>query len=137
MKKHKGSIVEDIIFPLLCIVGICVFVIAILNVVSLAIFKADVKGVARDYILQMETEGYLTSAGATTLRQEFTDYGVTDIDLTGTTMSQVEYGQDIYLQIRYDIPVQVLNSSSEGILGFFFEGAQVSDVIRMKSTAKY
>lgn len=52
-------------------------------------------------MLTMETMGYLDPANQTTLVQELSDLQVTDIDLTGSTMSDAEYGNAVYLQISW------------------------------------
>ena len=55
--------------------------------------------IARNYILRMETAGYLTQADEGRLREELAQNGITDIDLTGTTKEQMVYGSEITLRI--------------------------------------
>ena len=47
----------------------------------------------------METEGYLKPEDEQALIMELTGYGLYDINLTGTTKTEVEYGNRIYLKI--------------------------------------
>lgn len=54
---------------------------------------------AREYLLIMETEGYLKPEDAVSLVAELNSYGLTSVSLSGTTMSEVDYGERIYLKI--------------------------------------
>lgn len=51
----------------------------------------------REYLLKMETKGYLTVADRTDLIYDLGTEGLTEVDLTGTTLSQVPYGSTICL----------------------------------------
>lgn len=55
--------------------------------------------VAREYTLIMETEGYLKPADQAKLIEELEGYGLYNISLSGTTTSEVSYGDRIYLKI--------------------------------------
>ena len=61
--------------------------------------KTEISQLARKYILRMETVGYLTTEDNTSLCQELSAAGVTEINLSGTTQSEVSYGVPITLQI--------------------------------------
>ena len=56
--------------------------------------------VAREYTLIMETEGFLKPSDQASLIAELEEYGMYDISLAGTTMSEVDYGNRIYLCIK-------------------------------------
>lgn len=62
--------------------------------------KAEVSQIARKYILRMETVGMLTDAQGAALRKELEEAGISQIELNGTTMWQVNYGDPIILQIK-------------------------------------
>ena len=53
----------------------------------------------REYLLIMETEGYLKPEDAADLVAELNSYGLTNVSLSGTTMSEVDYGERIYLKL--------------------------------------
>ena len=53
----------------------------------------------REYLLKMETKGYLTAADRTDLIYDLGTEGLTEVDLTGTTLSQVPYGSSICLSV--------------------------------------
>ena len=59
-----------------------------------------VRQVAREYLLIMETEGYLKLEDQEGLISELEGYGLYNISLSGTTTSEVSYGDRIYLSIR-------------------------------------
>ena len=90
----------------------------------------DVKQIARKYMLTMETMGYLDPANQTTLVQELSDLQVTDIDLTGSTMSDAEYGNAVYL------PMEQLNMDGYDMLQFVFQDKSIPIRVRRMSTAK-
>ena len=53
----------------------------------------------REYLLKMETKGYLTAEDRTDLLYDLGTNGLTEIDLSGTTLSQVPYGETICLSV--------------------------------------
>ena len=59
--------------------------------------KARISQTARKYILRMETEGELTEADRIYMIRELEGLGVTELNLSGTTMGRVQYGEPIVL----------------------------------------
>ena len=84
----------------LCMLAMTVVMLFYMGDVSLVNRKAAVSQIARKYILRMETTGELTEADRTALSQELESLGVTELDLSGTTMDRVDYGDTIVLVIR-------------------------------------
>ncbi len=99
MDKRKGN-VGDILSAGICILAMTVVMLAYLNSVQLLQQKSMVGQLARKYILRMETVGCLTAADKTSLCQELEDLGVTEINLEGSTVNAVLYGEAITLKIR-------------------------------------
>lgn len=56
--------------------------------------------VARTYLLQMEADGYLTEENRVQLLTDLGDLDMVGIDLTGTTLSDVGYGNQVRLVIK-------------------------------------
>ncbi len=56
--------------------------------------------IAREYILKMETQGYLSEAMKNNLISDLSDAGFDSINLQGTTMTKAEYGDEIVLMIN-------------------------------------
>lgn len=86
-------------------VGICVLAMVSVMVVfydcmGLLRQKTKVSQVAREYILRMETKGYLLPADASDLQTELVNLHVSDVNLSGSTISAVEYGEQITLHIQ-------------------------------------
>lgn len=91
---------------------------------------------SRKYMLTMETMGYLDAASRTSLMQDLSDLQVTDIDLTGSTMTDAGYGNAVYLQITCKLPIEQLNMDGNDMLRFFFEDGTIPIRVRRMSTAK-
>lgn len=99
MRKQTGS-VADLMTAGICMLAMTVIMLSYMESVSLIHQKAEVSQYARKYILRMETVGYLTTDDRTMLCQELESLGVTEIDLTGTTVSEVPYGTYITLHMK-------------------------------------
>ncbi len=56
--------------------------------------------IAREYILKMETQGYLSEAMKNNLISDLSNVGFDNINLQGTTMTKAEYGDEIVLMIN-------------------------------------
>lgn len=72
----------------------------------------------------------------TSLMQDLSDLQVTDIDLTGSTMTDAGYGNAVYLQITCKLPIEQLNMDGNDMLRFFFEDGTIPIRVRRMSTAK-
>jgi len=99
MKKEKGSI-GDIMSAGICMLAMTALLLSYMDNVWLIHQKTEVSQIARQYILKMETVGYLEEADRIRLGQELDGVGVTELELSGTTMSPVAYGDIITLEIR-------------------------------------
>ena len=60
------------------------------------------------------TEGCLTQEDRQALKDNLAQFGVERLDLTGTTMSQVDYGQRVHLEMKYSVDV-----TTHGITSLF------------------
>ena len=65
--------------------------------------SSNIHHVARSYMLRMEADGYLTPENESSLLSELAALGMEDIDLTGTSLSDVGYGNEVRLRIRGDV----------------------------------
>lgn len=95
---QEGNI-GDLLSVGLCILAMISVTMAFMECAGLVNKKTAISQTAREYILRMETVGYLTTAEEGELVRELMSYGVSEIDLTGTTREQVGYGSEIVLQI--------------------------------------
>ena len=97
-EKNDGSVGD--VMPM-CIFVICIafVMISFADCVRLINVKASVSQVSRQYILKMETYGYLTEGDRDNLIDSLAEAGLTNISLAGTDMSEVGYGNEIKLYI--------------------------------------
>ena len=134
MKKRDGS-VGDIMMSGLVIIAIFILMFAFLSVMQREEMDEKVDQLGRKYILEMEAKGYLQPASRTALTQELLNIGVTDIDLSGTTFSDVGYGNPIYLKISCSIPYEKWSTTGD-LFAFFREDAEYPIHVEKMSTAK-
>lgn len=99
MVRHKGNI-GDIMLTGICMLAMLVLLLSCFESVALLNQKASVGQLARKYILQMETQGYLSGEARAMLSVELEGLGVTEINYEGTTFNEVSYGNPITLVIR-------------------------------------
>lgn len=106
--KDSGS-VGNVMITGIFVLAMTVTMLAFLDDIRLIRQQSEVTQIAREYILRMETEGSLTAEDRAGLVYELGAQGVTEIDLSGTTLSPVAYGDRIVLLIqgklegKYDI----------------------------------
>ena len=132
-KKKKASMIENMLVMMINMVVMCAFLVIIFGAFSGISDKWGMRQTAREYMLIMETEGYLPAADQTALIAELESYGLYNISLSGTTMREVNYGDRIYLKIS--------GTYNENILAFAGGISKVSDhpvtiTINRQTTAK-
>ena len=132
-KKKPASMIENMLVMMINMVVMCAFLVIIFGAFSSISDKWEMRQTAREYMLIMETEGYLPAADQTALIAELESYGLYNISLSGTTMREVNYGDRIYLKIS--------GTYNENILAFAGGISKVSDhpvtiTINRQTTAK-
>lgn len=103
----------DFLTILLTITAMSILVTAYLECTNLLIKKQEVGQISRKYILKMETDGYLTEGTKNALLQELQQAGVRSVDISGTTLAPVTYGDAIVLKIRGTIEGRIVESGNE------------------------
>lgn len=131
--KKDASITENMIVALLGIVITTALLTIIISLFANISDKWSIRQEARETMLVMETEGYLTADEQKRLLSSLEDLGLSNISLDGTTMSEVGYGSDIFLNIKgtYDNKRLVLVGGVSKIVN---KGSEVK--ISLSSTAK-
>lgn len=118
-KKEDGNstLVSGVFTMVISVTAMALISMNVISSVGIMNTKNDINSVMRKYIIMMETYGYLTNEDETELIQELTDIGMTNIDISGTTMNEVEYGEVIYLHVKGDINKRVitLNDINNGV----------------------
>ena len=111
--------IENMLVMMINMVVMCAFLVIIFGAFSGISDKWGMRQTAREYMLIMETEGYLPAADQTALIAELESYGLYNISLSGTTMREVNYGDRIYLKIS--------GTYNENVLAFAGGISRVSD----------
>ena len=132
-KKKPASMIENMLVMMINMVVMCAFLVIIFGAFSGISDKWGMRQTVREYMLIMETEGYLPAADQTALIAELESYGLYNISLSGTTMREVNYGDRIYLKIS--------GTYNETVLAFAGGISRVSDhpvtiTINRQTTAK-
>lgn len=125
--------IENMLVMMINMVVMCAFLVIIFGAFSGISDKWGMRQTAREYMLIMETEGYLPTEDQTALIAELESYGLYNISLSGTTMREVNYGDRIYLKIS--------GTYNENVLAFAGGISRVSDhpvtiTINRQTTAK-
>ena len=94
----------------------------------------DIQQVARTYLLQMETEGYLTEENKGLLLNDLAALDMINIDLTGTSFTDVGYGNQVRLVIRGKVKLKDIKFQS--FAAPMMTGRQADVAINKVSIAK-
>ena len=133
-KKTKGNVM-DLVTIGITILAMTIVVMVYLECMEMMLKKLEVSQVSRKYILKMETEGYLSQENKTMLLTELKDLGLENVDVSGTTLYPVTYGDTITLKIRGGFKRKLLAREEELWNGGFSTSLVPLEEIRM-STAK-
>ncbi|MBO5281692.1 MAG: hypothetical protein J6B43_00980 [Lachnospiraceae bacterium] len=133
--KQKGSVL-DFMTVGLCILALAVVLTAYFACSDLLLRKGQISQIARCYILKMETMGCLTEGEKNNMLAELQAVGLQAIDLTGTTMNPVEYGDCVILQIRGRIQASMWREDHD-LFQSVFTAREVPVEERRMSTAKH
>ncbi len=132
--KSKGNIL-DFVSIMITILAMSILVMAYLECTNLLMKKMEIGQISRKYILKMETDGYLTEQLKGEMLQELSGAGLRGIDLSGTTLQPVTYGDAVFLKIKGSVTGRILGDVNEIWSSGFKEGLFTVEEERM-STAK-
>ncbi len=108
MKRKSSANVMNLVTIGMAILAITIVVMVYLQCTELMLLKLEVSQVSRKYILKMETEGYLTPHNQNELLLELKELGLKNVELTGTTLLPVPYGDTIILRIKGNVQKNML-----------------------------
>lgn len=134
-RKREGSTL-DFLSVCICILAMSIVVTAYFYCSDLLLRKGQVSQVARCYILKMETVGCLTEGDKNRMLAELQNIGLQGIDLTGSTMNPVEYGDSVILHIRGKIQGKMWGENHDLFRSIFTIREVPVEETRM-STAKH
>lgn len=98
-KEKASSVLSDMIPILLAIVLTGMLAVVYASWVSNFEEKEAVNAIVREYLMRMETVGYLNSEDAKLLKQELSAHHVENVSLAGTTLAPVENGGRVILNV--------------------------------------
>ena len=133
-KKESGSVMK--LFPII----LAVVVVAVIGVVFASWMsnldkKDQIDMIAREYILRMESKGYLDTCDEAELYQDLQNVGMQEIRLEGTNRTPVGYGNQITLDIKGSLRIHQYDV--ENIFKVHIGNSLIPVSIRKVSTAKY
>ena len=103
----------DFLTILITILAMSVLIAVFLECTNLMIRKMEISQISRKYILKMETEGYLTEVAKGELILELEEAGLRQIDISGTTLHPVAYGEPICLKVKGNIQGRLVGTGNE------------------------
>ena len=132
-KKRKASVLENTLVMFVNLILVCAFLVIVFGAFSGVSDKWGMRQVAREYMLIMETEGYLNATDQAALKAELESYGLYNISFSGTTTREVDYGERIYLCISGTYDDNIL-SFAGAISKYTTNPSQIT--IKRQTTAK-
>jgi len=121
--------------PIFAIIAVAVMLVFYMGWMGNIARNDEVRQIGREYILAMETEGSLTSSLESSMRSDLSAKGLKNIDLSGTTMSDVGYGNEIFLCVKGDLDVDSFQTT--GFLQMVRGTSNIPIEIKLASTAKH
>ena len=134
LKKKKGNI-HKFGIPVFTMVAVFVLVIMFVSYLGDIDKKDGVDLVAREYLLRMETEGYLNATDEAELYKDLTAKGMKNVSIIGTTRNKVGYGNKITLAITGDLTISGFNVVD--VFNIKEVPKTININIKKSSTAKY
>lgn len=131
--KDDGSMV-DFIYVIVALLILSIICVLMINWYSDMDKKTKIEMLGREYILRMETEGYLTDGDKDNFIENLNEFGVSNVSLIGTTREAVKYGDKIILHMEGKI--QVSSFRLANWLHLQKESNLVPIIIHKASTAK-
>lgn len=101
LKKKKGStMISTLIFSFLMLIIVMTILIGFAELSKGTVASAKLDYISNNYILKLETFGYLSSTDLLNLKQELEDGGFEDIVFGSTTTTKQPYSTRIKLEIH-------------------------------------
>ena len=135
MKRKDSGFAEKLI-PVLLSTGVVFGLILLSGRFSQVLrTREEMNQIARAYLLEMETLGYLPNDRVLRLQDKLEDYGLSDISFSGTTLAAVNYGDSIQLSVSGNLELDLVIA-----IPFLYENQETWSIpihICMVSTAKH
>lgn len=123
-EKEEGStVISKFLVVIITIVVVAMLAVQYISYVKVLDIKDEISITMRKYIIRMETMGYLTDDNKESMLQELNAIGVSNVDFSGTTISEVPYGDTIDLHITGKLGVKTYNFLA------VFNGEWINEII--------
>lgn len=134
MEKKKCGSVLNILPVFLGIIAITILSLMYIYYVKDMDVREQAGQIARQYMLEMESTGYMTEDAQSSIIEALKAIGMNNINLSGTTMTEVEYGKEIVLVINAKAPVTEIEITD--YLNPLIQSSETDYKVVLKSTAK-
>ncbi len=118
-RKSKGNVM-DLVTVGITILAMSIIVMVYFECTGVMLKKLEISQLSRQYILKMETIGYLDEQSNQELMDRLAALGMQGIDISGTTVQPVHYGDTIVLNIKGTIGMRTMDTEggvwNEGFL---------------------
>lgn len=108
-RRKKGNIVGEAATTLMAIIVFSVILWLGINQSKESVRVTELQKLGRQYIINMETNGFLDDSNRNQLISSLENLGAKNISLAGTTTNKTTYGNQINLMISADMEVESLN----------------------------
>lgn len=108
MKKKKGSYISTLVVVFLIMVPIVAIVGTYLNSNKDSVVISKIDKVVNEYMLRMESVGYLDSLNEDSIISELNAIGIENVSLNGSTKVKGSYGDRIYLKVKGEYSMKAL-----------------------------
>ena len=99
LKKLDGDILGSAFTTLISILAFFIIIMVFINYLNDSNVPYKVKMLSREYILRIESKGYLDTTSESELRDELEELGIYDINFGSTTKTKGSYGSEVILEI--------------------------------------
>lgn len=135
MKKKKGEIEEFIVQIIGIIFAFAIMLYGIYYAKTIIVYN-NANQIARKYILEMETNGFLSYSDIENLKTEASKAGLKNVsvDASATQINDTKYGDKVTLTINFDENIKKIDFSNFSLKTYV---DTVPVTISKSSTAKF
>lgn len=98
-RKSRGNI-GDIVVMGIFVIAMMTVMTGFINCVDILQKKSEISQLAREYILIAETYGYIPEGDCDSLITELESMGVTEADISESTLIKTEFGHTVIVSIK-------------------------------------
>lgn len=137
LKKESGDM-ADVFAAGLVIIAATFLVLVFIGFSKSVQMRMHLDNVAKKYLYQMESIGYMTAENESNMIEDFKDYGATVQINDATTMQRVKYGDTVTLDIivMFEHPIYQAINKDNPILRKYIKPAVMYHIL-LEATSKW